>query len=218
MFSRFLGRAHVYPITLAILVGLFSTSGCSLSGSERQEERSFQDLERVTFRVNQIDDESAPLRLEGFTPEGTDSLVVEDSLRMGAGTRFTVSLQSESSDVQPYLTTAGPPAVLFYKSTPSLDAFLNLKSISVSVQQLSRSSRGNTRSGHKGKQDDHSAESHAASQASAPAVSFRFEIATADTSATGSLRLRLGRYRDTAAGDPDHIDFDVVLPIRVTRE
>jgi len=218
MFSRFLGRAHVFLITLAILIGLFSTSGCTLSGSERQEERTFQDLERVTFRVNQTDDESDPLRLEGFTPEGTDSIVVEDSLWIEAGTRLTVSLQSESVNVQSYLSTAGPPAVLFYTSTPSLDASLNLKSLSVSVQQLSRSSRGNTRSGQKGKQDDHSAESHAASQASGPADLFRFEIATADTSATGALRLRLGRYRDTAAGDPDHIDFDVVLPIRVTRE
>ena len=218
MVSRFLGRAHVFLITLAILIGLSSTSGCTLSGSERQEERRFQSLERVTFRVNQMDDESDPIRLEGFTPEGTDSLVIEDSLQIGAGTRFAVSLQSESSDVQSYLSTSGPPAVLFYTATPSLGAALNLKSISVSVQQLSRSSRGNTRSGQKGKQDDQSAESHAASQAAGPADLFRFEIATADTSATGALRLRLGRYRHTAAGDPAHIDFDVVLPIRVTRE
>ena len=217
MFSRFLVRALAF-FTLAILIGLFFTSGCTLSGSERQDERTFQDLEWVTFRVNQMDDESGQLRLEGFTPEGTDSLVVQDSLRIKAGTRYAVSLQSESSDVQSYLFTSGPPAILFYRATSSLDAALNLKSISVSVQQLSSPTRGNTRLGKQGKLDDHFAESHTAAQGSGPSDLFRFEVATADTSVTGSLRLQLGRYRDTAAGEPEHIDFDVVVPTRVTEE
>ena len=178
----------------------------------------FQDLEQMTFRLNQMDDESRQLRLQGFTPEGADSLVVQDSLRIEAGTRYAMSLQSGSPDVQSYLSTSGPPAILFYRATPSLDVALNLESISVSVQQLSSSTRGNVRLGKGGKPDDHFAESGAAAQASGPADLFRFEVATADTSVTGSLWLRLGRYRSAAAGEPDHVDFDVSLPIRVIKE
>ena len=217
MCSRFLGKALVLP-PFAVLIGLLSTSGCALFGSERQDGRTFQDLERVTFRLSPMGDESGPRRLQGFTPDGADSLVVRDSLRIEAGTRYAVSLQSESSDVQSYLSTSGPPALLFYRATPSLDAALNLEAVSVSVQRLSSSSRGTVRLGKEGTPGDHVAESGAAAQASGPADLFRFDVATADTSVTGSLRLRLGRYRDAAAGEPDHVDFDVSLPIRVIKE
>lgn len=217
MCSRFLGKALVLP-PFAVLIGLLSTPGCALFGSEGQDGRTFQDLERVTFRLSPMGDESGPRRLQGFTSDGADSLVVQDSLRIEAGTRYAMSLQSGSPDVQSYLSTSGPPAILFYRATPSLDVALNLESISVSVQQLSSSTRGNVRLGKGGKPDDHVAESGAAAQASGPADLFRFEVATADTSVTGSLWLRLGRYRSAAAGEPDHVDFDVSLPIRVIKE
>ena len=217
MCSRFLGKALVLP-PFAVLIGLLSTSGCALYGSERQDGRTFQDLERVTFRLSPMGDESGPRRLQGFTPDGADSLVVRDSLRIGAGTRYAASLQSELPDVQSYFSTSGPPAILFYRAAPSLDAALNLEAISVSVQRLSSSSRGNVRLRKERKPDDHFAEGEAAAQAFGPADLFRFEVATADTSVTGSLWLRLGRYRSAAAGEPDHVDFDVSLPIRVIKE
>jgi len=218
MFSRFLGKALVLLLPFAILIGLLSMSGCALSGSEGQDERTFQNLERVTFRLNPMDDESGPLRLQGSAPDGADSLAVQDSLQIKAGTRYAMSLQSGSPDVQSYLSTSGPPAILFYRATPSLDAALNLEAISVSLRQLSSSTRGNVRLGKGGKPDDHFTGSEAAAQASGPADLFRFEVATADTSVTGSLWLRLGRYRSAAAGEPDHVDFDVSLPIRVIKE
>lgn len=207
-----------------LLIACFLVAGCGVFGSGNDEDDLlFRNVEQVAFLFDQMKEGSIEnrLRLEAHTTEDGDSLVVRDSLRLVAGSRYLVSLEPSSEDVEAYLSTAGPPAALRYGSSPPLEAILTFGPISISVRPLTTNrakaaplKRSVFRAGLFPERSRASKVVYKTSDP--PEDIFRFELATADTSATGPLRLRLERYRDPGANEPDHVDFDVVVPVRVT--
>lgn len=211
--------------TLPLLTACFLVAGCGVFGigNDEDDEILFRDVDHVSFLFDQMEEGSIEdrLRLEAKTIENGDSLVVHDTLRLVAGSRYLVSLEASSEDAQAYLSTAGPPAALLYGRSAPLDAVLIFEPVSLSVRPLTTNRAKGAplessvfRAGLSAKQS--SAGEVIPRISDAPEDIFRFELATADTSISGPLRLRLERYREPGENEPDHVDFDVVVPVRLT--
>lgn len=200
----------------AVLLVSFSVfaASCGLFGGDDGSNPRFRSLDTIAFEFDRMSDGSTDLRLEASSAEEGSPLSVRDSLRLLSGVRYRVTFIGNSSDAQAYLSSSGPPAALVFQKSPAVDTLLELESVfgSISVQPLSKSPKKSrkTKNAWKGAELAQSADA---------AVPFAFELAIADTgSASGSLRLRLERYRDEGANEPDHVDFDVEIPIRVVKQ
>ena len=199
-------------ITLAATLFLLIT-GCGVFSTDGEDGSPFRTLDAITLEFDKTSDGSTDLRLRITSAEGADSLVVRDSLRLVSDARYRVTLVGSSSEVQAYLSSRGPSGTLTFRMSPSLKDILEFASVfgSIPVNPLSGGSTSAKKS--------NSETVESTSQSGDAAVPFAFELTTADTGTTdGSLRLRLERYRSERVGEPEHIDFDVVVPTRVTEE
>jgi len=185
-----------------------------LEGNDKEDdEPMFGEVDQVTFFFDQTG-EGPDIELVALSIDGRDSLIVRDSLQLAAGAQYLVSIRGRSLSKENYLTTAGPPAVLFYQRMGVLDTALTVQSVSVSTRSLNAGSESAARIDHAAAQTRSSGKQTSTSK-TAPADIFRFELTTANTQAIGSLRLQLARYRESVVSTPDHIDFDVFIPVRI---
>ena len=197
-----------------VLSGILLVAGCGvLEGNDKEDEPMFGEVDQVTFFFDQTGDEP-DVELVAQSIDGGDSLIVRDRLQLAAGAQYLVSIRGRSPEKENYLTTAGPSAVLFYQKMGVLDTALTVQSVSVSTRPLHAGSKSAARIDYAAAQTRSSGKQTGTST-TAPADIFRFELTTDNTQATGSLRLQLARYRKSVTSTPDHIDFDVFIPVRI---
>jgi hypothetical protein len=162
----------------------------------------FHDLDEVRLEVFRQGGDGDGVDVVRVVREA-GSLQVRDSLNLRPGARYVVQVYGEApEDLDGYLSTAGPPAVFRYSQSASLVEVLDVVSGTAPAEPIYRALSGDA------------AFPEPVAKTS-PALPLSFALSVADTTATGRLRLRLARYREERDGPPDHVDFDVEIPIGV---
>lgn len=182
------------------LIGAVLLGGCDGAGSKPED--PFKTLTFVEFAFTPTDANFVELSVTSRRRAATNSFTTEGRLVLEPGTyRVRINARDREGPVPKYMSTAGSGrARLYYGIDSSLASRLALRPLAPHLRPLNAE------------------EASFAPPKTTPALGYGFRLTVADTTgATGAVRLRMARFEESpgqTSGPPDHVDFDLRLPIR----